>query len=316
MKPMKDLSANIAGLPINPAITNASGIYPYPSMLKRLAEYDIGAVVTKSVTYDEREGHESPVFEKCSDGAYINAVGLSCPGYKQIKQELEDAQPIRKPLIVSLAADTENEAIEMIEAFDGFADAFEMNYSCPNISPGETCGMAIGKYPRRIESLTRAAKESTKKPIITKLPPRGDRFEFLESVDAAVSSGADAISAINTIADAMKINIEAKYPVLSNKYGGLSGHGIMPLGVGRVYMIREKYPDIPIGGIGGIKDAEDIIEYILAGADYVAIGTDLGIKTTIGAGEYLTSLIKKIEEYMDKNNIISLRELGGVAHEK
>ena len=314
---MKDLSANICGIKINPAIMNASGIYPFPLMLKKLSEYDIGAVVTKSVGIEERDGFESPVFIQCSNEAYINAVGLSDPGYKQIKEEIKAVQPIKKPVIMSLSARNEDEMGLLIKELKDYCDAFELNYSCPNIKAGEEHGVAIGNDPKRVESFTKAARSSTKKPIITKFgtgPYLFDKNFFLEIIRVAISSGADALSLTNTIPRGMKINIEARYPILSNKFGGLSGKAIMPISIGCIYTIREAFPKIPIIGLGGIQNPRDIIEFIEAGANAVGIGTDIGKETTRDLGPYLSNLVKDLEVLLEEFGVESLQELRGVAH--
>ena len=321
-----DLSARIAGLRINPAIMNASGILSFAPVLKKISEFEIGALVTKSTCYDGKEGFENPIIAKCSDEAWLNAVGLPNSGCESKRKELKEAYPhfksIGKPLIASLFESSDEKLGKAIILLDNVCDAFELNFSCPNLMPGEKTGIVIGRDPALVKKYTRAAKEATEKPIIIKLSPGPyieDRERIKEIALSAASAGADAISAINTVPGGMKIDIFAKKPVLTAKYGGLSGKAIKPIGVGCVYTIYESLRssgyNIPIIGIGGIETAEDIIEYIEAGASAVAIGTVLVGMRLEQIENYLSSLVENIQMLSKALGANSLMELRGVAHE-
>ena len=318
-----DLSTDIAGLNINPAIMNASGIFSFPSVLEKISRFKIGALVTKSICLNEREGNENPVFVQCSDESWINAVGLPGPGSKLKKEELKEIHPhlksINKPLITSIFESSKEKIANVANILEDTCDAFELNFSCPNLMPGEKTGIMIGRDPSLVESYTRAVRSITKKPIIVKLSP-GPYLDDQEKIKAiaisAVNSGASAISAINTIPSGMKIDIHAKKPVLAAKYGGLSGRAIKPIGIGCVYTIYKAIPnEVPIIGIGGIATANDIIEYVEAGASAVAIGTAFVNKSLSDIENYLSDLVTNLEEILAELGVDKLRELRGIAHE-
>lgn len=319
-----DLSAKIKTLEINPAIMNASGILSFLPVLYRISDH-FGAVMTKSIGYDERSGNETPIFVQVSDDTFLNAVGLSGPGYKALRLELEEWYPKfkskSKPLGVSIFADSPEKVAEMTAYLENVCDFFELNVSCPNQVGNEKIGVDIGRDPELVKKYTAAVREKTEKPIIVKLSPgpyiddNNKRNRIRQIAKAAEGEGADAISAINTISGGMKIDIHARRPVLTANYGGVSGRSIKPIGVGCVYTIYESV-EIPIIGVGGIENAEDIAEYVEAGASAVQIGTDLVEEelrtTTKQINEYLSNLVRNLEELLPKLNANSLKELVGV----
>jgi dihydroorotate dehydrogenase (NAD+) catalytic subunit len=318
-----DISAKIAGLNINPAIMNASGIFSFPSVLKRLSGMGLGAFVTKSACYEGKEGFENPIFTRCSEEAWLNAVGLPNAGAGANKNELEKAYPhfraINKPLIVSLFDNSTENMKKSILLLNDYCDAFELNLSCPNLMPGERTGIVIGRDPKLVAQYVEAAKAVTTKPVIVKLSPGpyiDDREKIKNIALSAVEAGADAISAINTIAGGMKIDIHAKKPVLTAKYGGLSGKAIKPVGIGCVYTMYEALKDqnIPIIGIGGIETAEDILEYMEAGASAVSIGTAFVNKSLEEIEFYLSGINSKLEILLKDLGVDRLKDLVGAAH--
>ena len=321
-----DISARIENLKIDPAILNASGILSYAPVLKAISEFQIGALVTKSTCYDGKEGFENPILAKCSAEAWINAVGLPNSGCASKRKELKEVYPhfksIKKPLIVSLFESNSEKLRAAIILLDDFCDAFELNFSCPNLMPGEKTGMVIGRDPDLVKQYTKTANEATKKPIIIKLSPGpylDDKERIKEIALSAATAGASAISAINTVPSGMKIDIFAKKPVLDAKYGGLSGRAIKPIGMGCVYTIYEELQsngyNIPIIGIGGIETAEDIIEYIEAGASAVAIGPALVGKRLEHLKNYFSDLVLNLEILLGSLEVNSLKEIRGIAHE-
>ncbi len=317
-----DLSARIENLEINPAIMNASGIISFLPSLKRISPY-LGAIVLKSVGYEERFGNETPIFVQASDEAYLNAVGLPGSGYIGLRKELEELNlKLDKPLGASIYADSPDKLAEMARHLETVCDFFEINFSCPNLIGEERIGMEIGKDPELVRRYTHAVREATRKPIIPKLSPApyiDDRKRFVEIAKAAEAEGADAISAINTMPGGMKIDIHARRPVLTAKWGGVSGKSIKPYGVGCVYTLYESV-GIPIIGIGGIETAEDIVEYVEAGATAVGIGTALRDKTTertygfFDENLYLSLLVNNLKKLLEGMNVDSLSELRGVVH--
>ena len=228
---------------------------------------------------------------------------------------------MKKPLILSIFESSEEKLVEVAKCLEGYCDALELNLSCPNIAPGEKTGMTVGRDAKLVKSYAKAVKDNVSKPVIVKLSPNpyiDDREKFREIVLAAAGH-CDAISAINTIAGGMTIDINARKPVLAAKYGGLSGKPVKPIAVGCVYTIYETLSkngfDIPIIGLGGISTAEDVIEFAEAGASAVGIGTAFMNKTMEDTGVYLYQLNCDLENLLKKMGSKSLKELVGAAHD-
>jgi dihydroorotate dehydrogenase (NAD+) catalytic subunit len=309
-----DLSAKIGGLKINPAIMNASGIFSYPRVLKRISEFNIGALATKSFGIEPREGFMEPILVQATEETYINAVGLPNPGYKLAREELREIYPLSKPVICSIFGSTEEELTEIASGLEDYCDAFELNFSCPNLREGEKCGIVIGRDPDLVKRYTKAVKGKVRKPVIVKLTP--NVYDIGKVARAAEEAGADAIAAINTIAQGMEIDIYAKRPVLTAKFGGVSGKGVRSVGIAAVYSIYESVK-IPIIGIGGIATAEDVVRYVEAGASAVGIGSAFIGKNTEQVGRYLAQLNGNLETLLNdaRINVSSLSKLKGIAHE-
>jgi dihydroorotate dehydrogenase (NAD+) catalytic subunit len=303
-----DISTEFCGLTISPAIMNASGIFSFVPVLRRLQDH-FGALVTKSIGYREREGFENPVFAQLSEKEYINAVGLPNPGYRAMLEELIEAYPMRKPLIVSVFGASIAEMREMVREIQYACDAFEVNLSCPHPKPGEKVGMALGSDPLAVEAMVDAIKRSTRKPVIAKLSASIENLEG--SVRACLGAGVDAISSTNTIGPVDSSNPKTKWPVLSNVKGGISGPAIKEKGLEAVGKIRELDKKIPIIGIGGISSGRDVVEYIKAGADAVAIGSAFDLLSSDNVGLFINRVVEEVKEEMVKEKVRDLRELGG-----
>ena len=272
-----ELSIDFCGIRMQYPWMNASGILSNLPVIERY-QHLLGAGVTKSVGITERHGNETPIVARSSQTSLINAVGLPNAGYKHLAEELEDSD-IEIPLFVSVFGNNPDEVHTIVGYLDScpHVSGFELNYSCPNIRPGEQTGMTIGKDPKLTEEYTFAASNATEKPLIVKHTPATYIFDpglFREVVHAAKDGGCHAHAAINTIPGGMVIDIHTGRPVLTAGRGGVSGPGVKPIGIGCVRAIRE-YSDKPIIGMGGISDAEDVAEYMMAGASAVAIGTGL-----------------------------------------
>ena len=317
---MADLSAEIGGVRIDPAIMVASGIYCFPPSFEGIMDY-LGAAVTKSIGPYPRDGNETPVFSRD-----MNAMGLPNPGSKAFAREMSEHYPMKKPVIISVFGNSEDEVYEVASDVEPYCDALELNISCPNIEAGEKTGITIGSDPKLTFLYTQAARSATDKPLIVKLSPAPyifDRGLFLEIVDAAVQGRIEGISAINTVPGAMRINVDEGHPVLTARYGGLSGEGIRPIGVGCVYTIYEHLKkcmleeDIPIIGIGGVSllEPDTALEYFMAGASAVAFGTDAKNKNTSRLNDSLERFLEKMGERLDELECGSLREIRGKAHE-
>lgn len=292
----------------NPLIL-ASGILGSSySSLMRIYNAGFGAVVTKSIGPTKREGNPNPsVFFLHELKSAINSVGLANPGYIVYREELEILIEKNIPTVVSIFGGNINEFAEVLEGLNDLSFAgFELNLSCPNT---EKEGLAVGTDPELVYSITKEMRKRTAKPIWVKLTPNiTDIFEIAE---AAIKGGASALVAINTL-KAMVIDIYSKRPILGFKRGGLSGAAIKPVGVRYVYDLYEKFGDkIPIVGVGGINSGYDIIEYLLAGASAVEIGTAIGVKFP----ENKTKLfLQQIKKYMKEQEIEEISSLIGGAH--
>jgi dihydroorotate dehydrogenase (NAD+) catalytic subunit len=312
-----DLSADLVGLKIDPGIMNASGIISYVELINELSPY-LGAGVLKTTGVEERLGNETPIFCEVSAGTGLNAVGLPDPGYKEIIKEMEGTEP-HIPMIASVSGRTEDEMAEAIEGLDPFVDAFELNYSCGNVKPGEKVGVEIGYNQRKVKTYTRAARLSTAKQILVKLPPAVhiiSRKRFLNTAEAALKEGASGFTETNTIPGCLEIDVYAESPVLSAKYGSLSGEGARPFGLACIYTLYEAFPEVPLIGVGGISKAEDFAKYIMAGASAVQIGTALCMKNTGKKKEFLAELTSDLELLIDRLGYSSLKQLKGRAHGK
>ena len=306
MPDMIDVSAEMFGVTMDPAILNASGIFSFVPVLKRVQDH-FGGLVTKSVGYQEREGFENPVFAQLSETEFINAVGLPNPGYKAMLEELFEAYPMRKPLIVSLFGSSIAEMREMASEMQYACDAFELNLSCPHPKPGEKAGRALGSDPLAVEAFIDTVKRSCKKPVIAKLSYSIDNLD--QTVKACVDAGADGISATNTLGPTSSVTPRIKWPVLSNVHGGLSGPVILKRGLETVRRIRTLAPDLPVIGMGGISSGRDIVEYVKAGADAVALGTAFDRRNTRQVGEFMEWLVNDLKEEMGKEGVRKLADL-------
>ncbi len=311
-----DLSGVVAGIRIDPAIMVTSGFLAYPGPMKEVEKH-FGGVILKTVSIEERHGNETPVYCRTGPGTYINAVGLPGPGCRELAGELSETKP-KIPLFASISGNNEADMAEAARILEPYVDAFEANFSCPNIKPGETVGVTIGYDSDRIRTNVKAIKAATGKPLFIKLPPGLYIFSmerFLKAAEASLKSGADGLSVTNTIPGGMKINIHARRPVLSSGYGGVSGSGIRPIGIGCVYSLREAFPKAPIIGVGGIENAADVVEYVQAGADVVAMGSSLP-PTTLEKQKFIERLVSELFSTVRKLGYSSLMEMRGAAHER
>lgn len=285
----------------NPLILASGILGSTGSSLNRVANLGAGAVVTKSIGVVPREGHPGPVLVK-TDIGFLNAVGLPNPSYKYFAEELNDFTKVC-PLIISIFGANRAELAKIVENLDEYADAFELNLSCPHV---KGYGMDIGRDPIFVENITREIKKITKKPLWVKLTPNVDDITKLGI--AAENGGADAVVAINTVRG-MGIDAESGYPFLGNVYGGVSGRAIKPIGLISVYSLYKRLK-IPIIGVGGIEDYRDAVEYFMAGARAVGIGS--GIYNNLNIFNEIKS---GLDVYLDEKGI-KLEELVGLAHER
>ncbi len=286
----------------NPTLL-ASGVHG--SSLSKVLDalrYGAGGAVTKSIGPKPREGYPEPTLVEV-EGGMVNAAGLPNPGAEQFSHELEAIGGKGLPVFVSIFGGDGQEFGRVVEALDArdFM-AYELNLSCPHVAG---VGTEIGHYPEEVSRVVKAVKSRTRKPVFAKLSPNTDRL--LEVAQAAVGSGADGFTAVNTV-KAFPIDIESGRPALSNGYGGLSGGAIRPVALRCVYELREKF-DVPIMGCGGVSSWEHAVEFFLAGADAVQVGT-----ATIRKFAIFNDINLGVISYLDRKGIGSLDRLVGAAH--
>ncbi len=296
----------IAGLSLrNPTIL-ASGILGVSAdSLREVVRAGAGAVTTKSVGLKPREGYANPSVVQVECGI-LNAVGLPSPGIKKFVQEIRDLGDLEVPLIVSVYGFSSEEYAEVAAiAVESDSDAIELNLSCPHVIGA---GMEIGQNPQAIKEVLKKVKATVDKPVFAKLTP--NVANIAELAEAAVSAGADAITAINTV-KAMSIDIETCKPVLANRIGGLSGGAVKPIAVRCVYEIYETV-DVPVIGCGGVRTWRDAVEFLLAGASAIQIGSaiayeDLGVFRSVAEG---------IAAFLEEKGYKSVKEIVGLAHRR
>jgi dihydroorotate dehydrogenase (NAD+) catalytic subunit len=261
------LSLKLTGIPLKNPLMLAAGIMGTTgSSMKRIAQAGAAALVTKSIGLEPESGHSNPSMVEVDCG-YLNAMGLPNPSYKNFQHEIDIAKEGGIPVIASIFGGCALDFSKISGVIN--ADAFELNVSCPH---AHGYGAEIGTDPDLVEDITRAVKNTVDVPVWVKLTPNVTNIKSIAL--AAQNGGADAVVAINTVR-AMAIDIESGYPILGNKFGGLSGRAIKPVAVKCVYDLYEAL-DIPVIGVGGISDWKDAIEFIMAGAQAVEIGSAIG----------------------------------------
>jgi len=264
-----------------------------------------GAVVTKSVGLKPRKGYANPTVVQASCGL-INAIGLPNPGINEFTREIREAKNFDVPLIVSVYGFSAKEYARVAEkAVGAGADAVELNVSCPHVT--ET-GSEIGQNPKLLAKVIKEVKNVVEKPVIVKLSP--NVTNIAEIAEVAVKAGVNAITGINTV-KAMAIDAETAFPILSNRMGGLSGPAIKPIAVRCVYEIYGKVK-LPIIGCGGIINWRDAVEFLLAGASAVQIGTAVAIK----GSNVFKNITRGINAYLKKKGFSSVKEIVGLSHKK
>ena len=300
------LAVNIGGIHMKNPVTTASGTFGFgPEYAPYVDLNTLGAIVVKGVTLLPRQGNPTPRLAETPAGI-LNSIGLQNPGVERfITEALPFLADYQLPVLVNIAGETITEYAKMAERLSqapGIA-GLEVNISCPNVNKG---GMLFGSDPVTAGEVTKAVKESTHLPIIVKLSP--NVTSILEIAEKVALARADALSMINTLSG-MAIDIKTKSPVLGNILGGLSGPAIKPVALRAIWQVYREIK-LPIIGMGGITTATDAIEFILAGATAVAIGTAnfRNPRATIEA-------LAGIEDYLVENNIADINQLVGLAHQ-
>lgn len=303
---MIDLSVNICGVTCNSPIAMASGNAGYGleySAVSGFSNQDVGAVFLKGTTLEPKLGNKPDrVWE--SPNGLLNSIGLQNPGVDYVvNQLLPQLDYSQTRFFANVSGSSLEEYAEVCRRFDQTALAgLEVNISCPNVKKG---GATFGNDPDMAAKVVEACRTSTSKPLIVKLSP--NQTDIALGAQRVIDAGADALSAINTLMG-MSINIDNWRPDLGNNQGGLSGPAIKPvalLKVHQVYQVAKKH-NIPIIGLGGISCAEDAIEFILAGASMVAVGTALATDPLL-----IKKMNKQIARYLEKRGLQSVGQLTG-----
>ena len=248
----------------------------------------VGVITTKSIGPEQRAGNREPIITQYAPGCFMNAVGLTNPGYKEFAKQLKELEiPKDKFLLTSIFGGNTDEFVMVAKELAPYSDALELNLSCPH---AKGYGMAIGQDPKAVKEIVAAVKAAVDIPIIPKLTPNTNNLA--EIAKAAVQGGADAICAINTVGPG-EYTVNGS-PVLTNKRGGMSGRGVLPIGLKCVKEIRDAV-DVPIIGCGGISIASDIVAYKDAGANIFGIGSTLAGMSSSELKEYFAELEKDVE---------------------
>jgi dihydroorotate dehydrogenase (NAD+) catalytic subunit len=302
---LSGLPIEIAGLKLRNPTMLASGFLGVSGLtLGRAVEAGAGAIITKSSSLKPRQGNPGPTIVELPVGL-LNAIGLASPGIMLMKDEIDEARQSGVPVIVSLFGFSVSDYSKSARVAETYgADAVELNVSCPHVS-----GVSeIGQDPKIVAKVTRSVKRAVDIPVFVKLSP--NVANIVEIGRAVERAGADAITAINTL-KGMLIDIHVRQPVLSAKIGGLSGPAIKPVAVRCVYELAEKVK-LPIIGVGGIMGWEDAVEFFLAGASAVQIGTAILQKDL----KVFSEVAEGLSTYLKANGFRSVSELVGVAHSK
>ena len=307
IQPPISLEIRFAGIQLANPVLLASGTCGYADELADFMDLNkLGGLVTKSITPRPRPGNPTPRIVE-TDAGMLNAIGLANIGLEAfVGEKIPVLERLNTAVFVNVAGQTVDEYVAVIDRLASMkaVSGFELNISCPNVKQG---GITFGTDPRQVEMITRAAKKVCgKKPLMVKLTPTVT--DISATARAAIEGGADALSLVNTFT-AMVIDIESRMPVLANLTGGLSGPAIKPIAV---YLVHKVYTEaarpagIPILGMGGIRTASDAVEFLLAGASAVAVGT----ATFIEPGTAV-HIVDGIEAYCRRKRIFQAAELTG-----
>ena len=298
---MINTKVNLAGVDLKNPVMEASGTFGSGAEYGEFVDLNkLGAVVTKGVANVPWPGNPTPRIAETASGM-LNAIGLQNPGIDLFaKRDIPFLKQYDTKIIVNVCGKSTEDYLEVVERLgDEPVDMLEINISCPNVKEG---GIAFGQDPKAVEAITKAVKAKAKQPVIMKLSP--NVTDITEMAKAAEAGGADVLSLINTLTG-MKIDIYKQDFALANKTGGLSGPAIKPVAVRMVYQVANAVK-IPIIGMGGIQTAEDAMEFILAGATAVAVGT-----ANFNNPYATEQVISGIEDYMRRMKVDDIRTLIG-----
>jgi len=299
-----NLTTNIASLKLDNPTILASGLMDEDAgSMKRIIGCGAGAVVTKSIGSKPRGGYPNPTVVELEHGM-LNAMGLPNPGINEFEEEIKKLKHSNAIVIGSIFGSNANEFVNLSNKMQSYsADALELNLSCPH---ARGYGLEVGADATLVKEITSKVKKSANIPVFVKLSP--NLADIIDIAKAAERGNADGIVAINTV-KAMKIDLDIKTPILANKTGGYSGKAIKPIGVRCVYDIAANV-NIPIIGVGGITTGEDAIEYMMAGASAVQIGTGIYYRGL----DIFKEICNEMEQWMSDHGYENVTEVIGVAH--
>ena len=297
----KQLEVNFAGITFPNPITTASGTFGSGLEYSEFVDLKkLGAVTTKGVANVPWPGNPTPRVTETASGM-LNAIGLQNPGINVfVERDVPYLKKAGATIIVNVCGKSEKDYVEVVERLsDEPVDLLEINVSCPNVKEG---GIAFGQKPEMAEEITKAVKAVAKQPIVMKLSP--NVTDITEMAKAVEAGGADGVSLINTLTG-MKIDVARKTFALANQTGGMSGPCVKPVAVRMVYQVANAV-SIPVLGMGGVQNTEDALEFLMAGATMVAVGTANFFNP------YVTSqIIDGLEEYVKKEKLSSIRDIIG-----
>ena len=298
---MADLRVNVCGVPFKNPVIAASGTFGFGKEFNEIYDISVlGGISTKGLTLEPRLGNPMPRIAE-GYGVILNAVGLQNPGVEEfVREDLPFLRGKDAVVIANVAGRTIDDYAGICARLDGLVDMIELNISCPNVKCG---GMAFGIRPESVKEVTRAAKSALKKtPLIVKLSPNVE--SIAANALAAQEGGADCLSLINTLTG-MVIDIERRRPLIANNTGGVSGAGIRPIAVRMVYEVCQAV-SVPVIGMGGITCAEDALEFIIAGASAVQVGT-ANFTDTLA----MPRIIAGLNDWLDRHGVPNIEDLRG-----
>jgi len=287
----------------NPTMIAAGILGSTAASLNWAARSGAGAVVTKSFGLHPNKGYVNPTTVEVT-GGIINAIGLSNPGVDTFIGELERIEK-STPTIASVYGASGDEFAQIAAKIEKLVDLIELNVSCPHAQKG--CGASIGTDPELTGEIVKSVKSAVEVPVIVKLTP--NVTDIVQIALSAQKAGCDGLTLINSLGPGMKIDIDTANPILSNKFGGLSGPAIKPIALRCVYDVYDAV-EIPVIGVGGIADYKDAIEFIFAGAKCVQIGTSIMYKGL----DIFKEITDGIKKFMNDNGYGSIDEMVGIAH--
>ncbi len=301
-----NMTTDLCGVLLKNPVMTASGTFGSGEEYSEFVDLNkLGAVVTKGVANVPWKGNPTPRVAEVY-GGMLNAIGLQNPGIDLfIERDIPFLKKYDTRIMVNVCGHTTEEYVEVVERLASQpVDLLEINISCPNVKEG---GIAFGQDPKMVEAITKEIKKHAAQPVIMKLSP--NVTDITEMARAAEAGGADGVSLINTLTG-MKIDVNRRCFVLANKTGGMSGPAVHPIAVRMVYQTAQAVK-IPIVGMGGIQNAEDAIEMILAGATAVSVGT-----ANFHDPAVTEKIVKGIAEYMERYQVEDIKDLVGAVRER